>query len=133
MRSPIKERSMATTAINFSADSGTKPAEASQDNHFFKLFEGDAVRIAKACGLKAGAAYMAVAAHTKCWAAVSTIAQLSGHRSDRAASRQLGKLDDAGFIKIRPRRRKTSIYTVAHSDSSRQRYAQISRPWLYAH
>jgi hypothetical protein len=106
---------------------------------FYKLFEGDAMRLAKVRGLRAGAALLGLAVHagrtslngSTCFPKVTTAAQLTG-QSTRATSGHFHGLDDAGFINIR-RRRTSSMYTVAHSDSSKQRWAQISKPWLEAH
>jgi hypothetical protein len=116
---------------------GDKPA---RDEHFYQLFEGDAVRLAKTSGLRAGASFLALAVHAgrtslnrcTCYPKVPTAAQLTG-QSTRATSGHFRGLDDDGFIKARRRRRTSSVYTVAHSDSSKQRYAQISKPWLEAH
>lgn len=114
-----------------------KPAK---DEHFYQLFEGDAVRLAKTSGLRAGASFLALAVHTgrtslngrTCFPKVPTAAQLTG-QSTRATSGHFRGLGDDGFIQARRRRRTSSVYTVAHSDSSKQRYAQISKPWLEAH
>jgi hypothetical protein len=110
------------------------------DGHFYKLFEGDAVRLAKTQGLRASASFLGLAVHTneacpngrKCFPKVPTVARLTG-QSTRATSNQLRGLDDDGFIKIQRRKRASSMYTVAHSDSSKQRYARISKRWLEAH
>jgi hypothetical protein len=114
-----------------------KPAK---DEHFYQLFEGDAVRLAKTSGLRAGASFLALAVHTgrtslngrTCFPKVPTAAQLTG-QSTRATSGHFRGLGDDGFIQARRRRRTSSVYTVAHSDSSKQRWAQISKPWLEAH
>jgi len=114
-----------------------KPAK---DEHFYQLFEGDAVRLAKTSGLRAGASFLALAVHAgrtslngrTCFPKVTTAAQLTG-QSTRATSGHFRGLGDDGFIQARRRRRTSSVYTVAHSDSSKQRYAQISKPWLEAH
>jgi hypothetical protein len=110
------------------------------DGHFYKLFEGDAVRLAKVRGLRAGASFLGLAVHSgrtslngrTCFPKVPTAARLTG-QSTRATSGHFRGLDDDGFIKIQRRKRASSMYTVAHSDSSKQRYAQISKPWLEAH
>jgi len=94
------------------------------DGHFYKLFEGDAVRLAKACGLRAGASFLALAVHSgctslkgrTCFPKVPTAARLTG-QSTRATSGHFRGLEDDGFIKIQRRKRASSIYTVAHSDS----------------
>ncbi len=117
------------------------PQGGNPREHFYQLFEGDAVRLAKALGgLRAGASFLALAVHAgrtslngrTCFPKVTTAAQLTG-QSTRATSGHFRGLDDDGFIKARRRRRTSSVYTVAHSDSSKQRYAQISKPWLEAH
>jgi hypothetical protein len=107
---------------------------------FYKLFEGDAMRLAKVRGLRAGASFLALAVHagrtssngSTCFPKVTTAAELTG-QSTRATSGHFRGLGDDGFIQARRRRRTSSVYTVAHSDSSKQRYAQISKPWLEAH
>jgi hypothetical protein len=117
---------------------GDKPA---RDEHFYQLFEGDAVRLAKARGgLRAGASFLGLAVHSgrtslngrTCFPKVPTAAQLTG-QSTRATSGHFRGLDDDGFIKIQHRKRASSMYTVAYTDSSKERYAQISKPWLEVH
>jgi len=101
--------------------SAAKPVE-----HFYKLYEGDAVRLAKVRGLKSGASFLGLAVHTNegrangrtCFPKVSTVARLSG-QSDRTTSSQLRGLDDAGCIEIERRKRTSSKYSVVHSDCSK--------------
>jgi hypothetical protein len=95
------------------------------DGHFYKLYEGDAVRLAKAHGgLRAGASFLALAVHSgctspngrTCFPKVPTAARLTG-QSARATSGHFHGLEDDGFIKIRRRKRASSVYALAHSDS----------------
>jgi hypothetical protein len=114
----------------------TFPDSPSENGHFFKLHEGDAVRLARTRGLRDGASFLGLAVHAnagrKCFPKVPTVARVTG-LSTRSTSNGLRRLDADGFIKIQRRKRESSMYAVAYSDTPKQRYAQISKSWLEAH